>query len=226
MNHISRRKKLGAASLAGAGSLMPRMATARAHGHAPLTICNSLCKDAPYSAKRSSRHHRRSHHAPSRHLRQYAQPQSKSGNQHRLLPRRLPLIVRLVARALHRNPFRHLFLRSPGSRHHRSRQCRANSVEQRTREFWIRMALGAPQWNVLFLTLASTARTTAIGLVLGGLLSIGLSDAVHRWTQSSMRDAAVLAIISAVFLVASAIACFLPARRATRIDPMVALRDN
>ncbi|HTF64672.1 MAG TPA: FtsX-like permease family protein [Edaphobacter sp.] len=102
----------------------------------------------------------------------------------------------------------------------------AYSVEQRTCEFGIRMALGAPQWNVLLLTLTVTARTTAIGLVLGILLSIGLSDAVHRWTQSSMRDAAVLAIISAVFLFASALSCFLPARRATRIDPMVALRDN
>ena len=102
----------------------------------------------------------------------------------------------------------------------------AYSVEQRTREFGIRMALGAPQWNVLLLTLKSTARTTGIGLVLGILLSIALSDYVHRWTQSSMRDAGVLAIIAAVFLVASALACLLPARRATRIDPMIALRDN
>lgn len=102
----------------------------------------------------------------------------------------------------------------------------AYSVEQRTREFGIRMALGAPQWNVVLLTLKSTARTTGIGLVLGILLSIALSDYVHKWTQSSMRDAGVLAIIAAVFLAASALACLLPARRATRIDPMIALRDN
>jgi len=102
----------------------------------------------------------------------------------------------------------------------------AYSVEQRTREFGIRMALGAQQWNVLRLTLTSTARTTGAGLILGILLSVGLSDAVHRWTQSSLRDASVLAVIAGVFLVASAAACFLPARRATRIDPMVALRDS
>jgi predicted permease len=102
----------------------------------------------------------------------------------------------------------------------------AYSVEQRTREFGIRTALGAPRWNVLLLTLTSTARTTGMGLILGILLSIGLSDAVYRWTQSSLRDASVLAVIAGVFLLASAVACLLPARRATRIDPMVALRDS
>ena len=102
----------------------------------------------------------------------------------------------------------------------------AYSVEQRTREFGIRMALGAPQWNVLLLTLASTARTTGVGLVLGILLSIFLSDSVQRWTETSMRNVSVLAIIAIVFLVASAVACILPARRATRIEPMIALRDH
>jgi len=102
----------------------------------------------------------------------------------------------------------------------------AYSVEQRTREFGIRMALGAPQWNVLLLTLASTARTTGVGLLLGILLSVFLSDSVQRWTESSMRNASVLAVIAIVFLLASAVACLLPARRATRIDPMIALRDN
>jgi len=102
----------------------------------------------------------------------------------------------------------------------------AYSVEQRTREFGIRTALGAPRWNVLLLTLTSTARTTGLGLVCGILLSIFLNDAVHRWTQSNLRDASVLAVIAALFLGASAVASLLPARRATRIDPMIALRDS
>ena len=102
----------------------------------------------------------------------------------------------------------------------------AYSVEQRTREFGIRMALGAPQWNVLLLTLSETARTTGAGIILGVLLSIALSNSVQRWTESSMRDASVLSIIAGIFLLASALACLLPARRATRIDPMIALRDN
>ncbi|WP_263416370.1 ADOP family duplicated permease [Terriglobus albidus] len=102
----------------------------------------------------------------------------------------------------------------------------AYSVEQRTREIGIRSALGAPRLSVLLLTMTSTARTTGVGLVLGILLSIGLSDAVHRWTQSSLRDVSVLAVIAGIFLFASAIACILPARRAILIDPVRALRDN
>ena len=86
----------------------------------------------------------------------------------------------------------------------------AYTVEQRTREFGIRTALGAPQWSVLLLTLGSAARTTGLGLILGILLSIGLSDTVHRWTQSSLRDASVLAVIAGVLLLAAAVACFLP----------------
>jgi ABC-type antimicrobial peptide transport system permease subunit len=102
----------------------------------------------------------------------------------------------------------------------------AYSVEQRTREFGIRMALGAPQWNVVLLTVASTARTATIGVIVGIALSVGLSNPVQKWIQSSMRDAAVLATISLLFFLASSIACLLPARRATRLNPVIALRDN
>jgi predicted permease len=102
----------------------------------------------------------------------------------------------------------------------------AYSVEQRTREIGIRMALGAPRLSVLVLTLTSIVWTTGVGLVLGIGLSIGLSDSVHKWTQSSMRDAGVLAIISGVFVLASILACIVPARRAMRVDPMVALRNS
>jgi hypothetical protein len=102
----------------------------------------------------------------------------------------------------------------------------AYSVEQRTREIGIRMALGAPRLSVLVLTLTSIAWTTGVGLVLGISLSIGLNDSVHKWTQSSMRDAGVLSIISAVFVLASILACIVPARKAMRVDPMVALRSN
>jgi predicted permease len=102
----------------------------------------------------------------------------------------------------------------------------AYSVQQRTREIGIRMALGAPRLSVAILALTSVAWTTGAGLLLGIGLSIGLSDSVHKWTQSSMRDAGVLSIISAVFLLASVLACIVPARRAMRVDPMVTLRNS
>jgi predicted permease len=102
----------------------------------------------------------------------------------------------------------------------------AYSVEQRSREIGIRIALGAPRSNVLILTLTSIAWTTGVGLVLGIGLSVGLSDSVHKWTQSSMSDAGVLSIISGVFVLASILACIVPARRAMCVDPMVALRSS
>jgi len=102
----------------------------------------------------------------------------------------------------------------------------AYSVQQRTREIAIRMALGAPRLSVLVVTLTSVAWTIGLGLVLGIGLSIGLSDSVHKWTQSSMRDAGVLSITSAVFVLASILACIVPVRRAMRVDPMVTLRSS
>ncbi len=102
----------------------------------------------------------------------------------------------------------------------------AYSVQQRTREIGIRMALGAPRLSVAVLALMSVAWTTGFGLLLGIGLSVGLSDSVHKWTQSSMRDAGVLSIISGVFLLASILACVVPARRAMRVDPMVTLRSS
>ncbi len=102
----------------------------------------------------------------------------------------------------------------------------AYSVEQRTRELGIRIALGASRWNVLRIALSSTMWTTGIGLLLGIGLSVGLSDSFEKWTQSSMRSAGVLTLISLVLLLASAIACMLPARRATSIDPVDALRST
>jgi predicted permease len=103
----------------------------------------------------------------------------------------------------------------------------AFSVAQRVREFGIRQALGADRHAILSLVLKQGVRTTAIGIVLGIAASLWLT----RYLQTLLfdvkpLDAGVFAAVTALLLGVAILACYLPARRATRIDPMVALRDS
>jgi ABC-type antimicrobial peptide transport system permease subunit len=103
----------------------------------------------------------------------------------------------------------------------------AFSVAQRVREFGVRQALGAPRGSILSLVLAQGMATTAIGLALG----FGLSLILSRYMQSMLftvgpHDPAVFLVVSAVLTIVAAAACYVPARRATRVDPMVALRES
>jgi hypothetical protein len=99
------------------------------------------------------------------------------------------------------------------------------SVSQRTREIGIRMALGAPRGNVLKLIITSGARLAAIGIAAGvaGAVLAGYSlrsvlFGVQPW------DVATLLIVALVLSFISLLASYLPARRASRLDPMKALR--
>lgn len=98
------------------------------------------------------------------------------------------------------------------------------SVEQRTNEFGIRMALGARASDVLRVVVASTAVSVGSGLVAGVVLTLALNNVLARWAEESSRDALVL--VSAIFLMSliAAAACVVPARRALAVDPMTALR--
>jgi predicted permease len=98
------------------------------------------------------------------------------------------------------------------------------SVERRTREFGIRMALGATRRNILFTTLASTALAVGAGLVFGLILSIALNNVTTKWVQSTTKDALVLGIVAVFWLLVAGVSALLPAYRATRIHPMEALR--
>jgi putative ABC transport system permease protein len=104
----------------------------------------------------------------------------------------------------------------------------AYSVSQRTHEIGIRMALGANRGNVLRMILRQGMVLTIIGIALG----LGSAFVVTKYLESLTtmlfgvrpRDPWTFAVI-AIFLTAVAlIACFIPARRATKIDPLVALR--
>jgi len=103
----------------------------------------------------------------------------------------------------------------------------AFGVEQRVREFGIRQALGAGRPAILGLVFRQGLLTVSIGVALGIAGSLALS----RYLESLLfgvttRDAAVMAGVTALLLLVAAAACYLPARRATRADPLIALRAD
>ncbi|HTR03772.1 MAG TPA: ABC transporter permease [Thermoanaerobaculia bacterium] len=103
----------------------------------------------------------------------------------------------------------------------------AYSVAQRTREIGIRMALGARQANVVRMIVAQGLRPAAAGLVLGlgAALALGrtVADLVYGIPAS---DPGTLAGVGALLLGIAGLAAFIPARRAARVDPSVALRSD
>ncbi len=101
------------------------------------------------------------------------------------------------------------------------------SVGQRIREIGVRRALGAPARSVLRDLFGRSLAQLAIGLVLGLALGIPFARALTGWlTSIPPGEAGVVPATLAVLVVASVLAIALPARRALRVDPMVALRHE
>lgn len=101
----------------------------------------------------------------------------------------------------------------------------AFSMSQRTREFGVRMALGATQGRILASILASGVRQIAIGLSCGVLLAVPAAFGFHHLLRSaSVYDWRTYCVAALALTFASLCAYYIPARRATRVDPMVALR--
>jgi ABC-type antimicrobial peptide transport system permease subunit len=100
-------------------------------------------------------------------------------------------------------------------------------VSQRTREVGLRMALGAQTDDVLKLILGQGMKLVIVGTVLGlaGALALGRLIASLLFGVSA-TDAATLALVTAVVAIVGMLACYLPARRAAKIDPMAALRNE
>jgi predicted permease len=98
------------------------------------------------------------------------------------------------------------------------------SVEQRTNEFGIRMALGARPGHVLGVVFASTGVSVGSGLLGGIVLTLALNNVLARWAEGSSRDVLVLLGATVLLSAVAAIACSAPARRAATVDPMTALR--
>ena len=103
----------------------------------------------------------------------------------------------------------------------------ASAVAQRTRELGIRMALGADRRSVLWSVMSEPARLVMLGLALG-LLGALIGGKLVRGLLYGMEptDPATLAVVAAVLLAIALLAALLPARRATKVDPMIALRTE
>ena len=100
------------------------------------------------------------------------------------------------------------------------------SVTERTREIGIHMALGATKGSVLTMILGQGMRLTVVGLV-GGLIA---SFALTRLLQAQLfnvkpTDPVTLSAVTVFIAIVALLACYVPARRATGVDPMVTLRD-
>jgi predicted permease len=101
----------------------------------------------------------------------------------------------------------------------------AYAVAQRTKEFGVRMALGAQARDVLRLVFTQGARLAAIGLVIGALGASVLTGYMASLLYGvKAHDPLAFAGVAALLAAVAAVACLLPARRATRVDPMIALR--
>jgi putative ABC transport system permease protein len=113
----------------------------------------------------------------------------------------------------------------------------AFSVNQRTHEFGIRMALGAPRGGVLALVVREGLLLVSIGLAIGFAGAVVLTRVLgavifqHRavngltlLVDTQMTDVATYVGVAATLLMVAILACLMPARRAASVDPMVALR--
>lgn len=101
------------------------------------------------------------------------------------------------------------------------------TVVQRTGELGIRMALGAQTRDVLWLVLGKGAVLILMGAVLGGASAYGVSRLLESLIPSlPTRSPLVLVLTGLVLIVVALLACYIPARRATRVDPLVALRSE
>jgi putative ABC transport system permease protein len=100
-------------------------------------------------------------------------------------------------------------------------------VARRTREIGIRMALGSSRRDVLRLVLRQGAALVGIGLGIGVVAAAGLSRLLRSLLLGvEPWDPAAFVGVVAVLLLAAFAACLVPARRATRVDPLLALRHE
>jgi putative ABC transport system permease protein len=100
-------------------------------------------------------------------------------------------------------------------------------VAERTREIGIHIALGANVGRVRRMILGQGLRLTLAGLVLGGVMSTAAVRVLRAWMyEMSVYDAPTFIAVAALLCVVALLASWLPARRASRVDPVFALRTE
>jgi putative ABC transport system permease protein len=101
------------------------------------------------------------------------------------------------------------------------------NVAQRTRELGIRMALGAEARRIRRLVVGEGLRWALVGLVIGLVASLATTRVLaHHLYGVSPTDALTFAALAALLIAVTAVASLVPARRATRVDPMIAMRSE
>jgi predicted permease len=100
-------------------------------------------------------------------------------------------------------------------------------VERRKQELGIRIALGAQSWSVLRLVLTDGIKMAGLGVAVGLLAALGLTRLLSGLLYGvSTTDPLTFVVIALLLILVAALACYLPALRATRVDPLVALREE
>ena len=103
----------------------------------------------------------------------------------------------------------------------------AHGIAQRRKEIGVRMTLGAPPRHVRSIFIRQTARIVWFGIVIGVVAAISLNRLLAAFVSgANPRDPVTLAVVTVVLVVVAMIATVGPLRRATRVDPIVALRND
>jgi len=101
----------------------------------------------------------------------------------------------------------------------------AYSVEQRTHEIGVRMAVGASDRQVLRMILLQGLRSSGVAAAIGISVALALSGMIQGFVYVNARDPAIYIAVLLLMLTVTGAACYIPARRASMVDPNITLRS-